>query len=370
MRILHTESSLNLGGQELRTLYEMEALKRRGHFSLLAARPGSKIFQEAKERGLEASLVEMRGSIDPQAVLRLVWIIRKKGMDLVCTHGSKDGWSAGVAARLLGKKVVRSRNVAIPIRSHYFGRIVYTSLCDRIITTSNFIKKGMVARGIPSGKMTCIPTGVDEQQFHPHLEKGAFRAELGLDAGRPLVGMVSMLRGDNGPDTFIEAARILLAASLAASFVLVGDGWMRQILERMVLESPNTGSIILAGYQRDIPRVMADLDLLALPARIDGGIPQAILQAHAMALPVVASDVGGMNEVAMNGETALCVSPNNPQALAVAIREVLSDRKGAEARANKAREMVLKNFTQERMMNRLLEVYSSLLDESNRRRSS
>ncbi len=345
MRMLHTESSSHLGGQELRVLMEMEGLAPWGIESVLAARPGTGIVREAFHRGLRVHEVAMRGSVDPAAVTRFLWILKRERIDLVCAHGSKDGWSAGLAARVLGKKVVRCRHVANPIRGHFFGRLVYGPLCDRIVTTAEFIKQGMVERGVRAEKIVSIPTGVDLNRFHPGVERGFFRRELGLEIGRPLVGMITVLRGDKGPDVFLEAADEILARRPDGFLVLVGDGWMRQRLEEMVRRSPRGGSILLTGFRRDIPRILADLDVLVLSARIPEGVPQTVLQAHAMLTPVVASDVGGINEVAIHGETALCTAAGDSRAVADAVLQVLDEPGEAMSRARAGREMVLRHYT-------------------------
>jgi len=359
--ILHTESSMGLGGQELRILLEMEGLEESGFMSVLAARPGSRILEEARSRGLRVFQVEMHGSLDPLAVAAFVRLIKKERVDLVNTHGSKDGWSAGIAARLLGSKVVRSRHIANPIRGHFFGRIVYGALCDRVVTTSESIKKGMVERGVPAQKIVSVPTGVDVRRFHPGVKKGILRAELGIDAKRPLVGMVSVLRGDKGPDVFVRAAEDVSHRLPDAAFVLVGDGWMRDILGEMAATPANRGRFFLTGHRMDIPQVLADLDLFVLSARAPEGVPQAVLQAHAMKVPVVTSDVGGINEVAINGRTALCVPPGEHGALADAIVALLTDRPRAMNMAEAGYALVQECYTQDDMLNKMESIYRALL---------
>ena len=361
MRILHTESSQHLGGQELRVLMEMEDLAGHGVSSVLAARPGTKIVEEADRRGLKVYTVTMRGSVDPVAVARFLSILRRERIDLVSAHGSKDGWSAGLAARLLGLPVVRCRHVANPIRKHVFGRMVYGWLCDRIVTTSESIKAGMVERGVPAGKIVSVPTGVDTTRFHPGVAKGLFRSELGLEEGTRLVGMITVLRGDKGPDVFLDAAERIARRYADVVFVLVGDGWMRGRLEAALASSPHRDRILMTGFRRDIPQIMADLDILVLSARIPEGVPQTILQAHAMGTPVIASDVGGINEVAIPGETAMGVLPGDPESLAEAIVLVLSDRQGAAVRAARGKAMVATRYTREQTIDRMLEIYSRLI---------
>lgn len=360
MRILHTESSQHLGGQELRVLMEMEELTAHGVSSVLAARPGTKILDEALRRGLKVHAVHMRGSVDPIAVGRFLWILRRERIDLVSAHGSKDGWSAGVAARLLGLPVVRCRHVANPIRKHFFGRMVYGWLCDRIVTTSESIKAGMVERGVPAEKIVSVPTGVDATRFHPGVEKGAFRSELSLGAETRLVGMITVLRGDKGPDVFLSAAERIASQRSDIVFVLVGDGWMRGRLETSLESSSYRDRILMTGFRRDIPRIMADLDVLVLSARIPEGVPQTILQAHAMEVPVVASDVGGINEVAIPGETALGIQAGDAESLTHAILQVLADPEGAALRAARGKAMVAERYTRGQTIDRMLQIYASL----------
>jgi glycosyltransferase involved in cell wall biosynthesis len=293
--------------------------------------------------------------------MRIRGIISREGADLVNAHGSKDGWSAGLAARLAGRKVVRSRHVANPIRGHWLGRIVYGPLCDRIVTTSESIRRGMAERGVSEQKIVSIPTGVDTAVFHPGVAGGIFRSEFGVPHDAPLVGMVSVLRGDKGPDVFIRAAETVLGEVPEAMFALVGDGWMRPRLEAMVKSSSFANRFVMPGYRRDIPRVMADLDVLALPAKAPEGVPQVILQAHAMKVPVAASDVGGINEVAIDGKTALLVNPGKPGELARAIVRLLKDRAFAESLADAGYALVHERYTLGGMLDRMEALYREVL---------
>ena len=359
LKVLHTESSMNMGGQELRILAEMEGLRSRGIVSVLAARPGSGIIREARARGLKAYAINMRGSFDPFAVAAFIRMMLREKVDVVNAHGSKDGWSAGTAARILGIRVIRSRHVANPIRAHFFGRLAYTALCDRIVTTGESIKQAMAERGVPAGKITSVPTGVDTKRFHPGVEKGALRKELGVPEGAPLVGMVSVLRGDKGPDVFLKAAEAVLDRRRDVFFALVGDGWMRGRLEEYLSKSRHNRNIFMTGYRRDIPEVMADLDVLALPAKAAEGVPQVILQAHAMKVPVAASDVGGITEVAVDGKTALTTPPGDHGALADAMLRLIEDKTLAARLAEEGHRLVTERYTLEGMLDRMEAVYKS-----------
>ncbi len=360
LSVLHTESSMNLGGQELRVLAEMEGLIGRGYRSALVARPGSRILGEAMARGLEAFPVRMRGSFDPPAVIGIARIMRRLGVKALNAHGSKDGWSAGLAARLLGIPVVRSRHVANPIRRHFFGRMVYGPLCDIVVTTSESIKQDMALRGVDPGKIISVPTGIDTNVFHPGVPRGSLRNELGIGPDAPLVGMVAVLRGDKGPDVFVRAADVVLENMPKAFFVLAGDGWMRPKLEEMLAGCAHGNRIILLGYRRDIPAVLSDLDIMVLPAKAAEGVPQAVLQAHAMKVPVIASKVGGISEVAVDGRTALSVPPGDHLALSSAIMELLRDRPQAQRLAEYGHRLVTERYTLEAMLDTMDGIYRKI----------
>jgi len=361
IRLLHTESSMNLGGQELRILLEMEGLSGRGFESVLAAEPGSRILAEALARGHRAYPVKMRGSFDPVAVARFTGIIRREKIDIINAHGSKDGWSAGLAARLTGARVIRSRHIANPIRSHLMGRLVYGPLCDLVVTTSVSIRDDMAARGVSAEKIISVPTGVDTTMFHPDVVCGAFRASLGIPETAPLVGMVSVMRGDKGPDVFVKAAELVIKKRPDAFFALVGDGWMKRRLEEDISASAFSNRIIMAGYRRDIPSVMADLDLVVLPAKVPEGVPQVILQAHAMRRPVVASEVGGITEVAIPGQTARGVPAGDHAALADAIIRMLYDPAEAARLSEAGYRLVMERYTLGGMLDTMERVYRDVL---------
>jgi glycosyltransferase involved in cell wall biosynthesis len=219
----------------------------------------------------------------------------------------------------------------------------------------------MVGRGVPENKIVSIPTGVDTKVFHPGVEKGRFRSGFGVPPDVPLVGMVSVLRGDKGPDVFIRAAEAVLADAPDAMFALVGDGWMRPRLEAMINSSSHPDRFVAPGYIRDVAHVMADLDVLALPAKAPEGVPQVILQAHAMKLPVVASDVGGVNEVAIDGKTALLAAPGNPEELARRILRLLKEKELAASLADAGFAVVRERYTLEGMLDRMEALYREVL---------
>ncbi len=361
IRLLHTESSLAFGGQERRILTEMEHLSEFGYTSVLAAQPKSRILAQARQRGLAAEAVSFRSSLDPLAIWRMGRLLRSHEIDLVNAHGSKDAWSSAIAARLLGRKIVRARHVGNPIRRGKLSQLIYGPLCDRIVVTSQAIARGMTDRGVDPRRMDCVPTGIAVDKFSGAVHHGALRRELGIPRDAPIVGMVSVLRGNKGPQIFVTAAHRLLQQGSPAWFVLVGDGPRRGELEGLARESDAPQRVRLTGHRGDIPEILKEFTLAVVPSTSTDGIPQAILQAFAAGVPVVASDVGGVNEVARHGETAWCVAPKNAADLAAGIAHLLADKPLRDELTARAFALVSGSFSERQMLERMDEIYRALL---------
>src|SRR5207249_7831901 len=130
--VLHTESSHGHGGQEIRTLAEVRWLLGHGWGALLACQPDSPLLAEARASAIPVEAVRMRSATDVGAIVRLRRLVRERGVSLVHTHSSVDSWLAGMAARSLGRPVVRSRPVSLPIRRR---RALVHRLAARILTS-------------------------------------------------------------------------------------------------------------------------------------------------------------------------------------------------------------------------------------------
>ena len=355
--VLHTESSGGHGGQEIRTLAEARWLLGHGWNALIACQPDTPLFAEAKAAGIPAEPVRMRGTTDLGAVLRLRRLIRERGVSLVHTHSSVDSWLAGVAAKSLGRPVVRTRHVSIPIRRR---RALVYRLADRIITSGESVRSIVIAAGIAPERVVTISAGVDADRFHSGVSGKAVRGELGLGAA-PVVGLVANVRGSKGHNVFLEAARTVLASAPGARFLIVGDGVGFDEVSQRVRDMGLDASVRLTGFRRDIPQIMAALDVLVLPSIRSEAIPQVIPQALAVGTPVVASTVGGSPELIRDGENGRLVPPGDARALAEAILALLREPERARAMARAGQAMVRARYTIDATMARTTAVYRELV---------
>jgi glycosyltransferase involved in cell wall biosynthesis len=192
----------------------------------------------------------------------------------------------------------------------------------------------------------------------------AVRAELGLSPAAPVVGLVANVRGSKGHAVFLEAAREVLRARPGARFLIVGDGVGFDDVRRRVGAMGLGGEVIMTGFRRDVPEVMAALDVLVLPSTKSEATSQVIPQALAVGTPVAAAATGGIPEIVRDGETGRLVPPGDAGALARAVLALLEDPVAARAMARAGQAVIRAGYSADAAMRATTTVYRSLLNRS------
>ncbi|MGH7279715.1 MAG: glycosyltransferase [Candidatus Rokuibacteriota bacterium] len=353
--LLHTESSIGFGGQEIRILQEARWLLAHGWNVLVVGQPGSPLLREAAP-DIPHHALAMRHALDVRAFLDLRDLMRERRIDVVHTHSSTDSWLATLAARSRRRPVVRSRHVAIPVKRR---RALVYHLADRVITSGETIKTVLREAGVPLRKMVSIPAGIDLARFHPGVSGAGVRASLGIPG--PLVGLVANLRSSKGHRFFVDAAAEVLRELPESRFLIVGDGVAREPIRRYVEDRGLGKEVLMTGFRRDIPEVMAALDVLVLPSIRSEATSQVIPQALAVGTPVVATAVGGIPEIVVDGHTGRLVPAADTGALSAAIVAMLRDPAAARAMARRGGALVRERLSFDAMMERTAAVYAELL---------
>jgi glycosyltransferase involved in cell wall biosynthesis len=347
LKIVHTESSLGWGGQEIRVLSESRGLIRRGHEVKLVCPPEARIYAEAANWQVPvvaAPIARKR----PRGVKALYAWLKANPCNLVVTHSSTDAWLAALALLALGRPtpMLRIRHISAPVPRNAPTRWLYTRATARIVTTGEALKKELVERnGFPAQRIDSVPTGIDTARFRPG-DRAAARAALGLPQDRKIVGIVATLRSWKGHRFLIEAL------PQGALLVIVGDGPMRPVLEK--LAGPQ---VRLVGNKSDVVPWLQAFDVFALPSYANEGVPQALVQAMLVGLPCVTTGVGAIPELARHEDTALMVPAQDPPALRSALERLLADAELSRRLGEAARRHAAENFSQERMLERMEEIY-------------
>jgi len=365
-QILHAESSRGAGGQEIRILLEAQTMSSRGHAVKIIAQPNSFLARQAQELGLSTITIRMNWLLSGELLFSFIRIIKKNRIQIVVTHGSIDSWLASLAGRLsfMQPLVVRTRHKSTPVSSTIRHALLYRFLPHGVITTAEKIRKDLIAnQGLDPSRVISIPTGVDLEVFSLKQVKGDFRAEIGVDHSVCLIGTVAFLRKYKGIHVCLDAIRDLQYEFPHIIFIVVGDGPESIFLKEKAKELGLENTIRFIGFRRDISTILASLDIFIMGSLDGEGVPQALIQAMAMELPVVATFTGGIPEVLTHKETGFLVPPNDSEALMKHIGLLVRNPTLRNEMGKKGRELVVKNFSLQRMAEEVEQWYSQLVSQ-------
>ena len=261
--------------------------------------------------------------------LRLNRLIRDGGYDVVHVHSPLPG----SVARLAVRGMRRARRPAVVSTEHNLWRTHHalTRYANRltgrrdaaIITVTDEVRLSM--RGVMVDKAETLTHGIDVAGVGAQrVQRSAVRAELGIGEHELVVGTVANFRKQKDYPNLLAAVQLLARRGLAVRFVAVGQGPLEAQTRALAEQLGVAQRVIFTGVRTDATRVMAAADVFTLASKWEG-LPVALMEALALGLPVVATDVGGVGEALRNGEDALLVPPSNAVALADALQRVLGD---------------------------------------------
>lgn len=368
--VAYFTDSQNFGGAEQVLLTFLAGLDRRRWRPVLIHHPAPELavlLEEARRLDVElwptSPMPEgLNGAARMPAFARL---LRARRPAIFHAHLSwpracKFGLFAAIAARVPAILATAHLFVEAPItRSIYLQQQLLFKGVDRYIAVSHEVARRLEsAYHLPPRKTCVIPNGISLAAFDRPAQ-AALPADLFGAAQQPIVLTIARLHEQKGLNYLLEAA----AQVPEAVFVLAGDGPERVNLEAQAWSLGLSQRVFFLGRRRDVPALLAACDVFVLPSLYEG-MPLSILEAMAARKPVIATAIGGVDEVIVPGETGLLVPPRDPIALATAIRSLLSDRACAQHFAANGRARVEQYFAAEVMVRRAVEIYDELLNTS------
>jgi len=364
LRILHTEWSLGWGGQEIRIVAEMKAFRALGVVMEIACRKESHIGQEAAQAGFAVHHLPFAGRFDFATIVGLRKLVRTGAFSLLHTHSSIDSWCGGLAGRLFGIPVVRSRHLSSAVRPGLNARIVYDWLPDAVISSGRHIRDHLVnVCHCRAEKHFSVPAGADHERFSPDVDATAVRQQFSLDAWSPIVGIVAVLRSWKGHRILFEACARLLEAHPKLQLFVVGDGPLREQMPGWAEELGLSGHVIFAGHRDDVPACMKAMDICVLPSLKNEATSQVMPQAMLVGTPVISSSAGGLTEVVQDDITGHVVPPGDVSALAAALLDCIENPEKTATLARQARQHALSHLTFEQQVQKTLQAYRWVLNK-------
>ncbi len=366
LKIAHVLSSYGLGGQERVALDLAIAQAALGHHVLavsLAPAPEGPLAADFRANGIDAETLPKReGGFDATLPARLALFFRRSGIRIVHTHNPQPLIYGALAARLAGARAVHTKHGANPDRSRRVRlRRAAAHLCDAFVAVSRETAEiARQNREVAERKLVTIPNGIQLSRFNPDAEARAeVRRELGISPDAWVVGTVGRLAPEKDQALLIAAAAPTLGPD--RQVLIAGAGPEDSRLRAQIEALGERGRFVrMLGIRRDVPRVLAALDVFALTSQTEG-LPLVIPEAMATSLPVVSTAVGGIPGVVEDGVTGLLVPRGGVERLGEALERLATNRDEARAFGERGRVVALARYEAKRMAASYLDIYHRVL---------
>ncbi|NQU13898.1 MAG: glycosyltransferase [Desulfobacteraceae bacterium] len=405
IKILRIITRLNIGGPSIHVSLLTKGLDPRRFESVLIGGSVSDLEGDmgyvAKALGVRPVILstlgrEIKLSQDIKCLLELVRILDREKPDIVHTHTAKAGTLGRIAVFIHNR--IRRRKILVVHTFHghvlhgYFSRSksqmfiwaerLLAKASDSIIAISESQTKELIHKYqiAPARKFQTVSLGFDLAPFFSEENrKGRFRARLGVGKKTVLIGIIGRLVEIKNHKMFLDAAKIFIEENpdFEVKFIIIGDGELRRELMFYTEQKELSDHVIFLGWEIDLPRVYADLDILALTS-INEGTPVSIIEAMASSVPVISTDAGGVQDLlgpqrprAHYAGFEICArgllcQQGNAEGLAKGIKFLLMNPHIQKVSTNAARLFVERAYAKERLFREIESIYLGLLKERQR----
>jgi len=367
--VFHLIGSLRIGGAEeqlvtLASKFDSEKFR----IIVGAMQPGGGFVDRLAKSGIEYSCLNFRVRSWPLYVLRLAKLLEREKVDVMHTHMSSAAKYGRLAGLLAGVPVMVTTDHGQDREKTWWDifvdRVFNGITAARVGVTNDVTDIIHMRDHTPKDKIVMIPNGVDTERFHVDKSEGLrIRKELGLPDDAIVVGTVARLTWEKSLDVLIETVSILSKAVPQVRCVIVGDGYLRDDLVKCIESFGMQNNIVMTGIRLDVPNMLSSFDVFALSSKSEG-LPVSILEAMSARKPIACTNVGGIPEVVSDREEALLVQPDDPNALADAISEIIANPDLAAGLTKKAYERVAREYSIEATVGKLQDLYVRLLRDS------
>lgn len=377
-KLVHVITRLELGGAQQNTLYCVEHHDRARFDVELIAGQGGVLDEDARAlRGASVRIVPwLAHPVSPlrdlEALLRLRRRFVELSADVVHTHSSKAGLLGRLAAHLARVPVIVhtvhgwsfNDTQPAPLRRFYVALERLAARATHVlVTVSRKNRDAGLALGIGRpAQYEVVRSGIDLEALRSgQADREAVRRSLGYAPEQLVVGSVACLKAQKAPLDFVRAAAEVHAREARARFFIAGDGELRPAVEREIARLGLGGVVQLLGWRRDVPQLLQAMDAFLLTSRFEG-LPRAVLQAMAVGVPVVATEVDGTPEVVEHGLTGWLVPPGQPAGAARGVLTLLADAELRARCAAEARRRLTRDFDIREMVRTLDRLYLRQLE--------
>jgi glycosyltransferase involved in cell wall biosynthesis len=373
-KVLHLRSSSGFHGPERQILQLAKHMRREGfqlEMHVLYRRQGASplihpLIEKARNNGLKAEQLEGKAKLSPKNIFYIAQRLNRERFSLIHTHGYKANVIGGIAAKLAGVKSVATMHLHTEtthrLRLYRIIDLLTLRFFPKVIAVSESMRQYLIAAGLPPKRVVTVYNAIDIGIFTSNVSfhDKALRNQLGIGSDQHIISIIGRLTSQKGHHYFLESAKRILEVSPETRFLIAGDGPLRENLKGLSLSLGITQAVRFLGYRQDIATLIGMSNVIAMPS-LREGLPYVLLEALALARPVVGTKVRGIPEVIKHGETGFLVPPKDSEALAEAIIQVLRNPEEAARLGERGRKLVSREFNVETMARKTAAVYAEVL---------
>ncbi len=310
---------------------------------------------ECEKNGIETAIFPCRGKIDIRAVLSLRAFLKERDIGCVHCHGYKaDIYGRLATSGLDTLRIATCHNwldAQSKMKVYGFLDRWFLKGYDKVVAVSEEVKEKVLDGGVNPERVCLVRNGIRLDRFGEAERRQASRERLGIGEEAVVIGTVGRLSEEKGHRTLLRAARTILESHPEVVFLLIGDGPLKEVLERE-FDSP---AIVFAGVRSDVADLYTSMDIFVLPSLTEG-LPMVLLEAMASGLPVVATAVGEVPAV-MNGDCGILVEPDDEGSLRRALAALVEAPEERRALGEAGLRRVKEGFGSGRMIDSYLRIY-------------
>ncbi len=364
--IAHLIASNFYGGPEKQILTHALLLNKDRHrivlITFVEKGEPNQLAEYARLDGVEVVEVHVQNPFDPITIFRIVAVLRRMGIHLLCAHGYKSNvigrlssWLSGIPQIAISRGwTAENRKIRLYEKLDKF----FLRLSNHIVAVSYGQRKKILALGVNPEKISVIHNAIN-LAVNPEPNQSTLRSELGLPESAIIIASAGRLSPEKNYGGMIKAAREVAELNSSTYFVIFGEGFLRSELESQIVAEGLEGRFLLPGFRTDLQAVLHDIDIFMLPSFTEG-LPNVVLEAYAAHKPVVATRVGGTPEVVQDGISGFLTRPDQPELMARHILALVDNPALRSQMADAGYRYVAQEFSFERQTGEYEDLYDAI----------
>ncbi len=321
------------------------------------------------ENGISAEVIPSKRSWDISFLRNIMRYCRKNKIDLIHAHLPGANFYGSLAARMLGIPAICTfhNEILIPGFVERFTAIKYFVMrhcAAKLVMVAKYMQADYLKKAkLPAEKIVTIYNGVPERKDQASFSIEAFRKAIDFREGDILIANVANFRKPKGHNVIVEAAAIVKQKTPQAKILLIGDegdGVIKSLTESRIRELRLEDNVKILGFRSDVYHILRNIDIFML-ASISEGLPISVVEAMMAARPIIATNVGGLSEIVVDGDNGFLVNPNDPNALADKMIDLACDKQKRIGMGSRGQIIARERLSVETMIVQYQNLYEELL---------